>query len=275
MKDCNSDELTQKVAKWLSASGYPLEMRVSSAFRKAGFRVFQSDSYIDPETGETREIDVVAVRELETPEFMVSLHFVVECKLSPDKPWILFLNGGKVNNKRGLVAQNIANGMGQALLRTMAIKAPDLVGTLLCPSAPFAYGMTEALAKDGNSNCYKAIMSSSKAAAAGAVKAGGQHLWLNQLSVFLPAIVVDGALFNAQLQDDSGELQLDRIDGGTLVLRNPTAPFTLISVTSASSIDDFIAKCSATADALLENASKHEKRILGAIRSHPDFYSDE
>ena len=54
------DDLSSKVEEWVNKQGYPFEMRVAAAFRKAGFGITQSDYYTDTETGTAREIDVVA-----------------------------------------------------------------------------------------------------------------------------------------------------------------------------------------------------------------------
>jgi len=57
-----SDDLGRRVTEWLSGQGYPLEMKVASAFRKEGFSVSQGTYYADPESGNNREIDVVTTR---------------------------------------------------------------------------------------------------------------------------------------------------------------------------------------------------------------------
>ncbi len=45
--------ITEEVHTWLEGEGFPLEMRVAAAFRKAGFEVRQSDVYMDHESGKT------------------------------------------------------------------------------------------------------------------------------------------------------------------------------------------------------------------------------
>jgi len=54
------DDLKTKVEKWLNEQGYPLEMRVASVLQQGGFRVVQSEYFSDPETGDSRELDIVA-----------------------------------------------------------------------------------------------------------------------------------------------------------------------------------------------------------------------
>ena len=82
------DELPGKIAKWLRGQGYPLEMIVAAALRKENFYTNQGFYYSDPETNTSREIDIIATKMDTFGLFQVQ--FVVECKSSLDKPWVLF-----------------------------------------------------------------------------------------------------------------------------------------------------------------------------------------
>jgi len=84
--------IEEKLHTWLEAQGYPLEMRVAKAFQIAGARVIQSEYYTDPSTEESREIDVVADWQTRIDNLLVRVSFVIECKSSKDKPWILFVS---------------------------------------------------------------------------------------------------------------------------------------------------------------------------------------
>ena len=63
-------------------------MKTAAAFRHAGFEVRQCSHYVDPDTGKSREIDVLA----RDPDFLgiVDIQFAVECKASK-KPWVLYV----------------------------------------------------------------------------------------------------------------------------------------------------------------------------------------
>ena len=93
--------ITEEVHTWLEGEGFPLEMRVAAAFRKAGFEVRQSDVYMDHESGKTREIDVIAT----DSDYLgvVVTHFVIECK-SSKKPWILLSSDDALSNYKNLLA---------------------------------------------------------------------------------------------------------------------------------------------------------------------------
>lgn len=84
--------LHSKLTDWLSEQGYPLEMEVAQEFRSSKFIVAQSTYYSDPETGEAREIDVMAALSGTFSDMEVRLICLVECKL-PAEPWVIFSSG--------------------------------------------------------------------------------------------------------------------------------------------------------------------------------------
>ncbi len=87
----SSAETKVKVQEWLQTQGYPLEMHVASAFKKAGFYDRLSEYYTDFETGQAREVDLVASRisNVDYP-FITQVVYPIQCKLSSDKPWVVF-----------------------------------------------------------------------------------------------------------------------------------------------------------------------------------------
>ncbi len=83
--------LSVKVQEWLEKQGYPLEMTVASKLARVDLDVTQSSYYDDPETGDPREIDVVAEFALpsDTRSIIFRLLFPIECKKS-SSPWVAF-----------------------------------------------------------------------------------------------------------------------------------------------------------------------------------------
>ncbi|WP_346533751.1 hypothetical protein [Micromonospora sp. DPT] len=86
------DSLLNFVKKFLSNSGYPLEMQVARTFRRKGFVVEQARSYIDVKTDALREVDVLAYSSSASSLYpgtgWAELRLVLECKHS-DKPWLI------------------------------------------------------------------------------------------------------------------------------------------------------------------------------------------
>ena len=155
-----SEDLQERVAHWLSNQGYPLEMTVASIFRKHEFDVSQGIYYSDPETAETREIDVVADRS----DFvgLLGVFMVIECKSSKDKPWVIFSSG-----------QQCAGWVNFGMMSDLAWKTiiPRVTGGMdMDPirefpwlnKKPNGHGMAVAFGK-GEDPAYKAILSCLKA----------------------------------------------------------------------------------------------------------------
>jgi hypothetical protein len=84
-----SDNLHREVKKWLEQEGYSFELKVARTFKRAGFEVSQFESYVDPESKDLREIDVVAWIKETHEGLTVSFNFYIECKYAKN-PWIIF-----------------------------------------------------------------------------------------------------------------------------------------------------------------------------------------
>lgn len=74
------ESLDSKVLDWVNKQGCSLEMRVAQIFEKAGFEVSQFESYLDAQTSELGEIDVVASTNNQIDAINVSVALLVECK---------------------------------------------------------------------------------------------------------------------------------------------------------------------------------------------------
>lgn len=110
------DELNKKITDWVYAQGYPLEMRVARAFRTKKFRTTQSEYYIDPENGDSREIDVVASKQYTIDESLVKISVCVECKSTKKHPWVVFTSRDTQLAKPASVVQRPASDLGYSLL---------------------------------------------------------------------------------------------------------------------------------------------------------------
>jgi hypothetical protein len=78
------------VQRWVNESGFDLELDTARAFIAAGFQVEQSSFFEDSESGDVREVDLIA--EDPEPDYFGALQimFVVECKASRKGPWVMF-----------------------------------------------------------------------------------------------------------------------------------------------------------------------------------------
>jgi hypothetical protein len=71
--------LDESVRSWLTAQGYPLEMRVAEIIRESNAGWDHGRVYQDPITGKYREIDLMGYFDF-WGEFKLGVHLVFECK---------------------------------------------------------------------------------------------------------------------------------------------------------------------------------------------------
>lgn len=242
------NELETKITKWLDEQGYPLEMRVARAFHQAGFRVLQSDFYEDPKTQVQREIDVVASISRKFDKHPLRLEFVVECKSSKDKPWIMFC----ANNQRlaapARVVQRIASEIGRSLLFDLCQREDIQSLDLFEVTNPPAYGVTQAFTK-GLDVTYAALAGAAAAAVAKTEEANNYPSFLTPLTnIVFPVVVTEGKLFTAVLQDDSS-ISLSEVRQGKLLWRNQVAgdPHTVVNLVADTKIETFTRRMFAAA----------------------------
>jgi hypothetical protein len=192
-------DLKKKVEDWLGTQGYPLEFATAAAFRQHGFDVQQGTFARDPEEGISREIDILASMTERGDSSVVRVYFVVECKWSIDKPWVVFVAPGGMS-PAACVAQTVGDKAARMLLWAKAgdkdlqsiglFQKPDLAG----------FGGRQALSEKKDV-FYEAIQSITSATL----------LWsqnydrvsdpptraLKHAVVLFPLVVVKGSLFQA------------------------------------------------------------------------------
>lgn len=238
--------LDVRLEEWLADSGYPLEMQVAEAFRRAAFNVFQAQYYLDAETGKAREFDVAALRStggLQTIEVKV----VVECKRSPDKPWVLFTN--KVHQTSILPFLRTAGSRaGRDFIRRA--RRDDIVKRLAHYQNPerIAYGMTQGFT-NGEGVAYKATMSAANAAL-WSIKNHEEAVEPYEAIglVVFPVIVVDAPLFEYYLDEDTAAL--NRISRGILNVTHPGGLRMMhLDVLTREACPDYASEISACVDA--------------------------
>jgi hypothetical protein len=233
----------KKIREWLQSQGYPLEMKVARLFHSHGFRIVQSEFYKDAETGTQRETDVTARIDCECNGVYTRIQFVIECKSTPNKPWVLFTGGGAALAAPARVAQRAASKYGtKALMRLCQRRdIQDLPQFQMHKRS--AYGLTQAFTT-GNDITYAAATSVSKAVSAEIKKAdtytaGGDPICL----IVFPLIVIDAELVETHL-DDGGELAVNRINSGTLAWRHRLVgePHTIIRVLRIAEVEAYAAE---------------------------------
>lgn len=273
----NKDSLKTKISKWLHQQGYPLEMWVASTVQKVGFRTVQSEYFRDPETGDPREVDVLAALQEQFPDVLFRISLLIECKLSSDKPWLLFTSKRIRLAGPARVAQRAANQLGRMYLdRVARQKDVQSIPIFSLPERP-AYGVTQAFTT-GRDVCHSAVTSVSKAAFSmvarldEAKEMRQKNLrfrlrYPNIISIILPVVVVDGQLFEVYL-DDQMDTVVNEINSGTLLWRNPIVgmPHTIIRIISSAKFEKFAAESLKSIKKLIVlSGGVHYKAIENAI----------
>jgi hypothetical protein len=250
-------ELENKVRAWLDEQGYPLEMRVACAFRRAGFRVRQSDYYRDPTTNAQREIDVVAHIDREIEGRLVRVQFMIECKLSRSKPWLMFCSSDLRLAPPARVAQRTATRRAAVFLEGFAQRKNIQDLDLFRVTEPAAYGATQAFTT-GNDVVYMALTSVGAAVTAEAQEAGEL-----EYAFFFPVVVVEGKLFSCVLQDDAS-ISVTETSRGTLLWRNPIAgkPHTIVNILSDSYLQDFATNSAKSIDQFFALSLGHFEKVF-------------
>lgn len=252
-------DLTEKLTKWLGEHGYPLEMRVASVVRKyTRFDIRQGWHYIDPESGNSREIDIVCTAP--EPRGMAEINFVIECKATK-KPWVIFASEDAASsyhrlNAFGLFSQAARSAVAERLFSSDLYSPADYEDAKSIPwlwkEGLVGYAITQAF--EGNNDVpYVASMSCIKAS----IWLLSQSLWQSAEyrthSISFPIIVTTSPLFECTLKDD-GSLALCEIGHGHLFFKQHINEFfaTCISVVTESHLETFLKECQVVADRMYE-----------------------
>jgi len=204
-----SDSVQDKVNNWLREEGYSLEMQVARVFCEKKFDVLQSDYYVDQDTGEQRELDVWASRKAPP----LSIGVCVECKSTKGKPWVVF-RGASVPTGFMPWSGYATSPLARIFLGIVGGRQ-DARKTLVChPPACVGYSLRPAF--KGPDNAYEAVFQAVKGAAAKAPPTSGMA------AIGIPAIVIDGRLYEAFLDDD-GNPQTEEVACSAVLWRQKLA----------------------------------------------------
>jgi hypothetical protein len=277
--------LNQKVIDWLKDQGYPLEMKMSLILQENGFKVIQSEYYSDPENKDPREIDIFASKQKIIKDVLFRISYVIECKHSKDKPWLLFTSNETKLADQARVAQRAANSLGRFYLNEIALNEnAQSLDLFKLPNRP-AYGITQAFTS-GKDVCYAAVTSVSKATSANVEELDSMTktnlrkftLFRRKIcSIFMPIVIVDGNLLEVFL-DENAKILVNEIENGTLLWRNPLVgmPHTIINIISANDFERYINLADNSISKFFELAENELKASLSNAKEREQrsqFYS--
>jgi hypothetical protein len=204
-----TETIAGRTKQWLSQQGYPLEFSTAATFESHGFHTQQS-VYIAHEEGAYREMDVVAsyVDEAEDRTYRVS--FIVECKWSRDKPWVVFTRGDTPVEEP--LAYTLASTLGEGVAWEMM---NDLIyRDLLVYERRRRTGFGGRQAFSGDKDVFYSTLQGLGSAAVAFVRGEESSSPFvdprAQVHFAFPIVVVDAPLFEAYFKD--GEIQLEQVE---------------------------------------------------------------
>jgi hypothetical protein len=253
--------MEERIREWLETQGYPLEMKVARLFRLKGFRIVQSEYYKDAETGSQRETDVTARADRDFDGLLVRIEFIIECKSTPDKPWVLF-SGGRGLADPARVAQRAASKLGSKALTELCQRKDIQDLALFQMHERSSYGLTQAFTT-GHDITFASATSVSKATAAEIAQANEYSAAVSPICLIaIPLIVINAELAEAYL-NENGELIVTRTNSGTLAWRNQLVgePHTIIRVLRVEEVESYADDMFASCKQFFELASDTFKRI--------------
>jgi len=231
-------ELQKKVERWLTEQGYPLEMRTARTFKRRGWFLHHSRRYRDPNLGKEREIDVLAFHDDPSKTSKIHGHFVVECKWTPEKPWVLFTSELQSQTPFGHL---MSTPMTESARRSVERLLPEDVSNLpLFSDIKEGYAIVQAFRKEAAIDAaYSAVQ-----AAIGAADFFARSM-SNKTShsiLYIPTVVLDGELFRCTLEEGA-EVSLQQSDIECLIYdlaENPTMSATCVHIVRESVLNKFI-----------------------------------
>lgn len=232
--------LNEKVKNWVSEQGYPIEMFVARTFREFGFRTTQSEYYTDPESGDNREIDVIASKQTHIGELLVRVTVCVECKSAKKNPWVLFTSKDRILAKPATIVQRPCSLIGQKFLHEIAHNKDAQGLSLFTLDERNGYGLTEAFTT-GKDNAYSSCISIGKCSTSLVKEANEASFDQGPMClIVIPLILVDGRIF--ECHQDESELHVNEIDQSKLIWRNnvSNAGHSIIYLTNKNGLPMFV-----------------------------------
>lgn len=194
-------EIIESIRSWLNNHGYPLEMSVAKQLREAGFFVRQSEFYKDPNSGDTREIDVLAMAGDVMGDCIIN--FLIECKSSRKKPWVFFTANESLKNFNRFLSFGLLSKKAREFLLDLDTENPFFDLSWFTKPGRIAYGFTQALreSNDNHDLAYKASMSVANATVSKYLECKNRIDSPKHIFTF-PIMILDAPIFECYFDND-------------------------------------------------------------------------
>jgi hypothetical protein len=205
-------DLKEKIKSWLRHEGFPLEMRVAAELGRHKITATLANFYRDPNTGQSRQIDVIGARSDWWGFFHAEL--IIECKRANKHPWLLLSANRTSDGFSRLFEYALTSESARSAL--VADRSENKDAWLDLPWMTWkksrGVGLIPAFAK-GVDDAFKAASGAMAAALARRKELTDDRR--HEVIFVFPVVVVDGLLFECGL-DQSHEIELNEIDEARL-----------------------------------------------------------
>lgn len=258
------NELEKKVKTWILKNGYPFEMKVANLFKKSKFKVSQSVLYKDIDTNKLRELDIISYSNIEINNVWFNFTFVVECKKSTDKPWVVFKNDN-LNNPQLERYKPFATRNGEILINKAKVLKNKNFELLFPNLHKSGFNLVTSL-KESKDLAYSSTTSLLKACKYLTEKFNDSNS-VRACNIYIPLIVIEGILFESFL-DIKDELILKEVDYSSIL---NTKVFSegnsnVITIVSSKNLEEYIEKIKETTILFFKT---YEKEIEEVSISNP------
>jgi hypothetical protein len=244
-------ELQENLEKWLRTQGYPLEMRTAQRLHQRGWTFHHSRHYKDPMSGKEREIDLLAFYDDPARSSRIHGHFVIECKWTPKKPWVLFTSA--------LPSLTPLGHFRATPMTQTAVNAVDRVSSQgvekfsLYFGFEEGYGIVQAFTKDAAVDAAFSAVHAVVSAADYFAQSMSEKT--KHSIIYVPTVIIDGSLFSCCLNGD-GEVSIRELDIGFMIYKSATTSLSrCIYIVRDSALTKFIDRAEATFKSLRKTLS--------------------
>jgi hypothetical protein len=237
---------------------------VAFEFKRNGYNVIQSDYYFDQESKSNREIDVKAFVQRMIQRVLFRISFIVECKLSKDKPWILFTSQDSKISDKAKIAQILSTFCGTFYLLRLCEKKEYWDKGLFDIGIRPAFGITQGFTT-GKDIPYQAITGVAKATDAICKKNSDSKQGLI-CNVCIPIVVTEDKLFESFYEND---IVVNEVESGVLLWRNmlTSNPHTIIRIYTFEKLKNTIPKLTQEIYELMNNSDDLILNVLEDIKN--------
>ncbi|MDG1041026.1 MAG: hypothetical protein P8H13_08930 [Polaribacter sp.] len=266
------DEKEKNIKKWILKNGYPFEMKVANLFKKNEFNVSQSILYKDNVTNKYREIDIIAHTSREINGVWFNLTYVIECKKTTDKPWVVFKNKDLFNLQSNRY-KNFGSKNAEILFSKIKKKIQSNKNLkFIFPSIiDSGYNIVTAF-KDSKDLAYSATNGLLSACEYLVKRSNDSKLQF--CNMYIPIIAIEGDLYESYLNPE-GELTINSVDSSAIV---NTKSFddnnsSIITITTSNRLNNFVNKLNQNNEFFFNNFVDEMKEISISKPSNGGFVS--